>query len=181
MAKLVSKTYADAMFSLALEENRLDEFLDASVQMLNILQENTDFLTLIRQPELSDAEKEKIIEEIFERKLPKEMIGLLVLLVQKHHADEMESVFSYFIRLAKQEKKIGKADVTTAVTLSEEKEKAILNRLLEVTSYERMEIRYTVDRELIGGMVIRIGDRRIDTSIRTKLEKISRDLRKIQV
>lgn len=181
MAKLVSKTYADAMFALATEENRLDEFEEASHKMLLVLEENKEFLALLGQPDISDAKKEQIIEEVFGATIPKELVGMLILLVKKGHTAEIESVFDHFIRLVKQEKKIGKAYVTTAFALSDEKKETILNRLLELTPYESIEMNYTVDKELIGGMVIRIGDRRIDTSIRTRLYELSRDLRKIQV
>lgn len=181
MAKLVSKTYADAMFTLATEENRLDEFEEASQKMLLVLEENKAFLELLGQPDISHAKKEQIIEEVFGDTIPKELVGMLILLVKKGHTAEIQSVFDYFIRLVKQEKKIGKAYVTTAFTLSDEKRETILNRLLELTPYESIEMNYTVDKELIGGMVIRIGDRRIDTSIRTRLYELSRDLRKIQV
>lgn len=181
MAKLVSKTYADAMFALAMEEDRLDEFEEASQKMLLVLEENKAFLELLGQPDISDAKKEQIIEEVFGETIPKGLVGMLILLVKKGHTAEIESVFDYFIRLVKQEKKIGKAYVTTAFALSDEKKETILNRLLELTPYESIEMNYTVDKELIGGMVIRIGDRRIDTSIRTRLYELSRDLRKIQV
>lgn len=181
MAKLVSKTYADAMFTLAMEENRLDEFEEASKRVLLVLEENEAFLGLLGQPDISDAKKEQIIEEVFGGRIPEELVGILVMLVQKGHTAEIPSVFDCFIRLVKQEKKIGKAYVTTAFALSDEKKETILNRLLELTLYESIEMNYTVDNELIGGMVIRIGDRRIDTSIRTRLYELSRDLRKIQV
>lgn len=181
MAKLVTKTYADAMFALAMEENRLDEFEEASQKMLFVLGENEVFLELMSQPDISDAKKEQIIEEVFGDRIPKELVGMLVLLVKKGHTAEIQAVFDYFIRLVRQEKKIGKADVTTAFALSDEKKQTILNRLLELTPYESIEMNCTVDKELIGGMVIRIGDRRIDTSIRTRLYELSRDLRKIQV
>ena len=83
--------------------------------------------------------------------------------------------------IAKEEKKIGTAFVTTAVALSDAQKSAVEKRLLETTRYESFEMNYSVDESLIGGMVIRIGDRVVDSSIKTKLYELSKQLRSIQI
>ena len=69
----------------------------------------------------------------------------------------------------------------TAIELSEEQKEKVEQKLLKTTSYEQFEMNYEVDASLIGGMVIRIGDRIVDSSIRTKLYELSKNLRKIQL
>ena len=54
-------------------------------------------------------------------------------------------------------------------------------RLLETTDYESFEMNYTVDETLLGGMVIRVGDRVVDTSIKNKLRELSKQLSALQV
>ena len=71
--------------------------------------------------------------------------------------------------------------MTTAVELTDGQKDEIVRRLLETTRYESFEMNYAVDASLIGGMVIRIGDRVVDSSIKTKLYELSKSLRKIQV
>lgn len=71
--------------------------------------------------------------------------------------------------------------VTTAVPLKDSQREAVEKRLLETTQYRSMEMHYSVDASLIGGMVIRIGDRVVDSSISTKLNELQRDLLKIQL
>ena len=58
---------------------------------------------------------------------------------------------------------------------------AIEKKILATTEYESLEMNYQLDPSLIGGMVIRIGDRVVDGSIKTKLDKLSRELGKIQL
>ena len=84
-------------------------------------------------------------------------------------------------KAVKEEKKIGIAYIATAVELSEAQKEAVMQRLLQTTKYESFEMNYQVDASLIGGMVIRIGDRVVDTSIKTKLYELSKSLKKIQV
>lgn len=181
MAKLVSKTYGDALFAVAVEENRMDEFFEAVLGLLEILRTNEDFSKLMNHPKIMTEDKVKIVEETFADRIPKELVGLMTIMVEKGRADEILSVFDYFVVLVKEKKKIGKADVTTAIDLSETQKKNVEKKLLETTKYEKLEMCYQVDESLIGGMVIRIGDRVVDSSIKTKLYNLSRELKNVQV
>lgn len=169
------------MFAVAVEEKRMDEFFDASMCLCEILQGNEDFSKLMNHPSVVKEDKVKIVEDTFGGKLPKELVGLVTLMVEKGRANEILSVLDYFIVLVKKEKKIGKADVTTAVALSEVQKKKVEEKLLETTKYETFEMYYHVDETLIGGMVLRIGDRVVDSSIKTKLSHLSRQLKSIKI
>jgi len=181
MAKLVSKTYGDALFAVALESNRMDEFFEAVKVVADILRTNEEFSKLMNHPKIIKEEKVKIVEEAFKNGIPKEIIGIMTLLITKGRANEMLSVFDYFIELVKEEKKIGRADVVTAVELSADQKAKVQQKLLDTTKYESFEMNYSVDASLIGGMVIRIGDRVVDSSIKTKLFELTRELRKVQI
>ncbi len=169
------------MFAVACEKERIDEFFEAAACVTEGLRTNEEFSKLMNHPNIGKEEKIKIVEETFAQKIPKEIIGLLTLLIKKGHAKDMRAVFDYFIGLVKEEKKIGNASVVTAVELSEGQKEKVEQKLLETTSYERFEMHYEVDSSLIGGMVIRIGDRIVDSSIKTKLYELSKNLRKIQL
>lgn len=181
MAKLVSKTYGDALFSVALEENRMDEFFEAVKVVADILRTNEEFDKLMNHPKIIKEDKVKIVEETFLGRIPKEIVGIMTILVAKGRAEEMLPVFEYFIELVKEEKKIGKADVITAVQLSGKQKAKVEQKLLDTTKYETFEMSYSVDESLIGGMVIRIGDRVVDSSIKTKLFGLTRQLRNMQI
>ena len=181
MAKLVSKTYGDALFAVALEDNRMDEFFEAVKVVADLLRTNEEFGKLMNHPKITKEHKVKIVEETFGSRIPKEITGIMTLLVTKGRAEAILSVFDYFINLVKEEKKIGKASVTTAVSLTDAQKAKVEQKLLDTTKYESFEMNYSVDESLIGGMVIRIGDRVVDSSIKTKLYELSRDLRKVQI
>ena len=181
MAKLVSKTYGDALFAVAMEDGRMDEFFEAALGLAEVLRTNEDFSKLMNHPKIMKEDKVKIVEEAFATKIPKEIVGLMTLMVEKGRANEILSVLDYFVSLVKEEKKIGKADVTTAVVLSDAQKEKVEKRLLETTDYKTFEMCYHVDESLIGGMVIRIGDRVVDSSIKTKLYDLSKKLKEITV
>lgn len=181
MAKLVSKTYGDALFEVAAEENRIDDFFEEAKGVLAVLEENNDLSRLMTHPQIIKEEKVRIIEEIFEGRISKELTGLMRMLVEKNHFGEMTEVFRYFIAAVKEHKHIGTAYVTSALDLSDAQKAAVEKKLLETTKYVEFEIHYKTDSALIGGMIIRIGDRVVDSSIRTKLSRLSGELSKIQL
>jgi F-type H+-transporting ATPase subunit delta len=71
--------------------------------------------------------------------------------------------------------------VSTAKELTKAQKEKVVSKLLATTQYTTLEVDYIVDSSLIGGMVIRIGDRVVDSSIKTKLDELAKDLKKIQL
>ncbi len=181
MAKLVSKTYGDALFAVAMEENRVDDFYEAIEALSKIVRENEAFGRLMNHPRIAREDRVKIVEDTLRGRVPNEIVGMLTILVEKGHASEMLPVFAYFVERVKEEKKIGRVSVKTAVTLSDTKKAQIEKKILDTTIYETLEMCYEVDEALIGGMVIRIGDRVMDSSVKTKLYELTRELRNVQI
>ena len=105
----------------------------------------------------------------------------MTVMVTKGRQEEIISVLSYFIELVKEEKKIGTVEVTSSVELDSEQKKQVENKLLATTKYQSLEMNFKVDETLIGGMIIRIGDRVVDGSVKTKLYNLSRELRNVQL
>lgn len=181
MAKLVSKTYGDALFELALEENKMDSFKEEVEAVRTALSENQDLGKIMNHPKVSKEEKAALIEDIFKDRVSAELTGIMHMMVQKDRYAQIEDVLTYFLDRVKEYKSIGTAFVCTAVELSDEQKKAVEKRLLETTKFVEFEMHYSVDADLIGGMVIRIGDRVVDSSIRTKLQDLTRELSNIQL
>ncbi|MCD7724489.1 MAG: F0F1 ATP synthase subunit delta [Clostridiales bacterium] len=181
MAKLISKTYGDALFELAVEENKIDVLLEEIEQLQDILDQNADFGRLMNHPKILKEEKVQVAKNVFEGRISKELLGFLTIIISKDRYKEIDQILAYFVSEVKKYKGIGVATVTTAVSLREEQRKRIEQRLLDTTEYQSMEMHYKLDPSLIGGMVIRIGDRVVDSSISTKLSELQKELLKVQI
>ena len=175
MAKLVSKVYGDALFEAARDCGKMDEIFEEVQSIGVILEENAELQKILGNPRVMREDKEQMIETIFRGRVSNEIVELMKLMIEKGRYSKIDSVFEYFIGLVKEEK------IATAVEMSEAQKEAVMQRLLQTTKYESFEMNYQVDASLIGGMVIRIGDRVVDTSIKTKLYELSKSLKKIQV
>ncbi|MDO5540240.1 MAG: ATP synthase F1 subunit delta [Eubacteriales bacterium] len=178
MAKLVSKTYGDALFDLAIEE----KCVDAMTQEVELVQksfaENPELSEIFANPDICKDEKIGLIERIFKGRVSDNMAGFLRIVVIKQRFGDLNAILNYFVARAKEYKKIGVAKVTSPTELSGEWKSKIEQKLLDTTGYTTMEMSYEVKPELIGGLIIRIGDTVVDSSIQSKLTEIRNSLMK---
>lgn len=181
MAKLVSKVYGDALFESAMDKQVLDSVYDEVRSLETILQENPDLLQFLTHPQIMKEEKVQVLKDIFSEKLSDELMGFLTIIVNKGRENELSAIFNYFINTVREYRKIGKAYVTSAVELKDDQKKQIKDKLLATTDYIEFEMNYLTDPSLIGGLIIRIGDRVVDSSVKTRLYDLTRDLLKVQL
>ena len=169
------------MFELALEEKCEDVLFEEAKVFLEVIRKDDELIRFMKHPKIVKEEKLKTGKAIFDKKFSGKFAGFLMILIQKDRFAEVEKTLEYFIGRMKDHKKIGVAYVSTAAELSDAQKEKVEKRLLETTSFETFEMNYTVDESLLGGMVIRIGDRVIDTSIKNKLNSLSKQLYALQV
>lgn len=181
MAKLAATAYGDALFDLAVEASKVDALFEEAQSVLAAFEENSELGKVLNHPKVNKEEKEKFIEDVFGTFVSRDMTGLLVIMVSKDRQGEIVNTLKYFKAKVLEYKKIGTVFVTTAKPLNAEQKKRTVERLLATTEYVELVMHYAVDSSLIGGMVIRIGDRVVDSSIKTKLDELTKDLKKIQL
>ena len=176
MAKLVSKTYGDALYALALEKGTIDATYEEITGLKVVFAENEELSKLLSHPKISREEKITVIENIFKGKVSDDVLGFLVIVIEKDRNSAFEEIFDHFISLVKEYKGIGTAKVSSALPVSDEQKKKIEAKLLATTDYKTFEVEYVVDPSLIGGFVIRIGDRVVDGSVKEKIAMMAKNL-----
>ncbi len=186
MAKLVSGTYGEALFETAIEENekggsKVDELFEEVLALKDILLNNPDLSLLMNHPRLLKEQKAELMEDIFGNRLSKELMGFLKIVIDNGRYGDIIPILDHFADRVREYKGIGVARVSTPMELSEARKEEIRKKLLETTGYTSMDIEYDIDESLIGGIVIRIGDRVVDSSIKTKLATLKKELAAIQL
>lgn len=181
MAKLVSSTYGDALFDLAIEQDAVDSLLEEAQFVRDTFLANEDVLKLFNHPKIRKEEKSAFIGNVFEGRVSDNMVGFLHIIVKKDRYNEILPIFEYFIHRVKEYKGIGTARVTSAVELSDAQKAAVEKKLLATTRYNTFEMDYKVDPSILGGLIIRIEDRVVDSSLKTQLDKMTKQLSKIQL
>ena len=181
MAKLVSKTYGEALFELACEQNSTTQLMEEIKTLRGIISQNPDLDKLLLHPGIPKQEKKEVLGKIFGGRISDELEGFLQLVVEKERYKDLPDIFEYFTEQVKAKEGIGVAYVTTAVVLDAKQRLSVEEKLLATTGFRQLETHYDTDEALIGGMKIRIGDRVIDSSIQSKLEALTKQLLQIQL
>ena len=176
MAKLVSKVYGDAYVSVVSEKNNLIDALEEIKSVKNILLENVEIMELLDSPKMDDEEKIDFIKGIFENHISVDSLGFLLTIIEKKRQAELIPILDYVIDCIKELLLIGKATVTTALELDDLKKDKIKEELLKSSHYKALEAEYVVDESIIGGIIIRIGDRVVDSSVKTRIDKMRKML-----
>lgn len=181
MAKVVAKVYGTALFDLAKDRNELDLVEKEAKTIQEILQSNVDLEQLLNHPRISKTEKIETVQAIFSRKYSDTIVGLLVIVIEKSRFDEIHSILEHYHMLYREYYRIGIAHVISAIELSYVQKQKVKEKLLETTSYKTVEIEYRIDPSIIGGLIIRLGDRVVDSSIKSQIESMKKDLMRLQL
>lgn len=174
MAQLVAKRYATALFELAKEQ-------DAVVALENeiiVVKESFRHLELeefLGHPKISLSEKIKVLETSLADKISHDLMGLLVLIVKKGRHGNIHEIFDEVLARIDDHRGRVKAYISSSDALSSDQKEMIVHKLSKQTNKEIIPI-YDIDQSLIGGLVIRIGDRIVDNSIKGQLHTLSRQL-----
>ena len=176
MASRVDKIYGDAYISVKTDEDDLLEALEEAKAVKEILDSNTDFVNFLNHPQITKEEK-----NVFDGRVSDDMTGFLMIIIKKGRFKEFDGIFTYIISNIKRQLGIGALHVTSAMPLSQEQKDKILKKVIASSEYQKLEVTYETDKDIIGGLILRMDDRIVDNSIRTKLDSMGRYLSQIQL
>ena len=164
--------YAVALFELAQEQDALDAVAGDLHNLRDLLEESADLKRLIRSPVLSRDEQARALAAVGERAgfapLTRQFLGLLA---HNRRLFALPDVIeAYDAMLAEHRGEVG-AEVVSAVALSDEQLESVKQRLTAAVG-QTVQLSTAVDPSLLGGLVVRVGSRMIDASIRTKLHQL---------
>jgi ATP synthase F1 delta subunit len=171
---VVDRVYANALFEAALEEGRLEPVREQLAQVVAAEAEVPELRELLRNPQLDPQARAAALEEVFADS-DELLRNFLLVLADKGRAGQLEEIGREFERLVAEHEGIVHAELTTAVELSDDEASKLLRRI-EKASGRKVEASRTVDPDLIGGIVLRVGSHRLDASVRGRLERLRREL-----
>lgn len=169
-----SRRYAEAVFEIAAETNTLDDWSRDLRIIANFVTE-PQVAGLLASGRVPREEKAKLLKAGLEQQVGPLAYNLARLLDERGKLAITPAISEAYEGLADERRGIAHATVTTAVALTDDEQRAITQKLSEMTG-KRVDVTPLVDASLIGGMVARIGDQVIDGSTRTRLVALKRRL-----
>ena len=167
----MSKSYADALFSLALETNTVLETLTALREMRDGIADTEGALDLLASPSIPKDERCAVLEKAFGDVQPAHVMSFVAVLVQHGHIRELDDCLEAYTQLHNEHCRLSTAWVTSAVALTEG-EKAELTEKLSRCFNRTIRLECAVDPSLLGGLVVRVDGKVIDGSLKHKLQEI---------
>lgn len=171
----VGRRYAQALFEVASEKNNLDAIEEDLKGILSVIEKEKELQRVLYHPQVTAEKKKELINKIFEAKISKEVQNFLNLIIDKHRETYLSEIVAEFTKMANVARNIVDGEVVSAIKLDEsykEELVKVLNRL----AGKDVKPKYKVDPSLLGGMVIRIGDKVIDGSVKNKLKTLRQHL-----
>lgn len=166
-----SREYAEALFELAAEEGKTEEYAAALEEVDQALKENPGFLQLLASPAISREERMDALSAATQERIPMSMLVLLRMMVFRGHARSLRQMIESFRVLARERRGESEAMVYSAVPLTEGEREA-LRQKLEKRFGHRMVLNCQVDPALLGGVRVETEGRVLDGTLRTRLEEI---------
>lgn len=169
---LIAERYASALYELADEAKALDQVAGDLRALKAMMASSQDLVRLIRSPVLGRSDQAKAATALAEKAgfhdLSKRFVGTLA---QNRRLFALSSVINAFLAELARRRGEATADVTSAVALTPAQTQALEEALKSVVG-SKVSVDLKVDKSLIGGLVVRVGSRMIDTSLATKLRRL---------
>ncbi len=172
--RVSARRYAQAIFQLALESDELEKWLD-DLTVLADSASNSQFLEFMTQPRVPAATKLEVIRESLGDSVGRLALNLVSMLAMRNLAHILPEIADQYQGLLDHHRGIERAEVVSAVPLTDEQHRSAVE-LLEGMSGNEVRLSARVEPTLIGGIIMRIGDRVVDGSTKSKLQAMRREL-----
>ncbi len=171
---LSARRYAQAIFMIAEEKGDQEQWL-ADLEVLASSSRNPDFIAFIDSPKIETAKKTEVIGEAFGGSISDLALNLASLLASRNSVASLAAIADSFQELVDSKKGVERAEIVSAVELTDEQEKAIVDKLTQMVG-KQLSVTAYVDESILGGYLAKVGDRLVDGSVKTQLEDMRREL-----
>ena len=169
---LISDRYASALYDLATENKVVDFVLENLNFLKNIINENKELQLVIKSPLIISSDKLEIILKLMsEQSFNKLSITFLKVISNNKRFSSLPSIILQFININAQKRGDILADVTSADDLSDQQQENIKEQLRKILG-EKLSLNFKIDKNIIGGLIVKVGSKMIDTSLANKINKL---------
>lgn len=167
----IASRYAKSLLDLAVERKVLEE-VNKDMQLLTgIAEESRDLVLMLKSPIITHDRKLAVLNNVFKGKVNDMTMSFFTILTKKHREAYLIAVAKEFHHQYNVHKGIEEATITTTFPLTDALRKEFVAVVERITS-KKVELTEKVDESLIGGFILKIGDRQIDDSINSKLKAL---------
>lgn len=176
---IVSSRYSEALFDLAIEEEKVDEFYETLLSIKEVFLTNDDFNEVLMHPEITLQEKVSLIKSVF-NEIEKTIINFLLVIIEKNRAKDIVAIIDDFEVFYNEYRNIENAVVYSVVKLKKAQitklEKQLSNKFSKT-----VRVTNIIDESIVGGIRVVINNTVIDTSVKTRIKDLGEAIHKVQL
>ncbi|WP_018248196.1 ATP synthase F1 subunit delta [Orenia marismortui] len=176
----IAEKYAQALFELGIEDGKLLDMQDEFSEFLNIIEQNNELRKVIDHPKLGNVQKKDILTEVFEEELSTNLLNFIKLLIDKGRVNYLKSIYHQFTKLVDKKENRLEVEVFTPIELSDDNKSRLKEKLVSITKKE-VTLKPKIQPDLLGGLLLKIGDKVIDGSLLNHLKNLENKLKGLEV
>lgn len=176
----VARRYAEALFQVAVKRNEVDEVAQSLHEVAQAVGGSRELMSALHHPLLTDEKKQAIVRGVFGGKIREDVERFLFLVIQKGRAVMLPQMVEEFDRMVDEFRGAADAEAVSAVPLSPQ-QTANLEAALNQKFGVQVRLKTRVDESILGGLVVRVGDKLIDGSVATRLQQMNEQLKRVKV
>ena len=169
----IGEPYAQALMSLAQQHNLTNQFGDTFRSLSSLLTESREFKDFVLNPVIKEEDKKAVLRQVLGSDANPYLVNFMMLLVDKRRIVFLEPIVEQYLDLLRKLNETVLAEVTSATELNEEQQQNLVEKVKAIANARDVELKTSVDPDLIGGGIIKVGSKVIDASLRGQLRRIS--------
>jgi len=169
---LISDRYASALYDLAAEKKVVDSVLNDLSNLKIILKDNKELSLVIKSPLISSPDKLNIFNSLLKKIQANELTSTFLKVIEKNKRfSSLASIISQFININSHKRGDVLADIISADELNDDQKTNITNQLKSILG-EKLSLSFDIDKNIMGGLIVKVGSKMIDTSLTNKINKL---------
>ena len=173
MYEYLDRRYALALYKVAEEKGKVDQFLDELKNIVELIDKDADFQMLIHHPSVSTQNKKKLFENIFEGKVEADVLSFLKLLLEKGRILEVGSMLKQMEIIYLEKHNTAIAEIKTVVPLLENEKTELVSNLQKKFN-KTIILKEELDSSILGGIFVKIDNEVIDGTVKSNIEEMKK-------
>ena len=171
MYEYLDRRYALALYEVAEKKGKVDEYLGDLREICSLIENNNDFLEVIKHPQIGTKQKKKTFINIFKGNIDEELLSFLLILIEKDRILFLKEKLKEMEKIHLDKLNVLQGIVKTTVALEEYEYNSLVDKL-EKKYNKEIILKKEIDPEIIGSIYVRIGNDVIDGTLKTRLDEL---------
>ena len=172
-SELIADRYASALYELSSEVKCVDIVLKDLLIIKEYIKQNNDFSLLIRSPLIASIEKLKILQQILSDHSAHTLTSRFIYVISYNkRINFLSAIIARYYAINAEKRGDVIADITSAEELTDQQKNGIKDQLRSILG-EKLSLNYKIDHKIIGGLIVKVGSKMIDSSLNSKINKLT--------